>query len=93
MGKDTRKKSTQVKEPKKKAVSEVPNFSSAIIELSWRIAIPFMLLSLGGVKLDEKLGTEPAYSITGVFLAVLAVAVVVYKYVSTNFPGTFGGKR
>ncbi len=89
-------KTTQRKEPKVSAVSKVPEnqpLKGAFVEMSWRIALPFMLFSLGGIELDRRLAKEPLFSIIGLLMALLAVSIVVIKYVNVKFPGTFGGKK
>lgn len=91
MGKQNTTKSTHKSEPQSSAVSKVPSFPVAMAEMSWRIAIPFMGLILGGNYLDSKFDTEPTLTVLGVLLAVAAVSAIVYRYVNDNFPGTFGG--
>lgn len=97
MGKKKDLKTTPKKEPQPAAVSsnqpKIPSFQTALIDMSWRIALPFMAITLGGIKLDEMLETEPALSITGVLLAAFVVGLIVYRFVNTNFPGTFGGDK
>lgn len=58
-------------------------------ETAWRVAVPFLLFSLGGIWADNRFDTSPLFSVIGVFVALAAVAAVVYKYVNTYFPGTF----
>lgn len=86
-------KSTSTKEPQSTALPKVPGINNAMAEMAWRVALPFMLFSLGGIQLDKKLDTAPLYSLIGVALALITVGFVVYRYVEAKFPGTFRGKK
>lgn len=89
MGKTNNPKTTQDNEPPVSDVSKVPSFPSAIAELSWKIALPFLVISLLGIKADEQFNTEPTFSLLGVLLSIIIISIVVYKFVKTNYPDTF----
>lgn len=84
-------KTTQKDEP---AAEPGPSSSlpKHLAETAWRVAVPFLILSLGGILLDGALDTSPLFSIIGLVLALAAVWVVVRRYVERNFPGTFKKK-
>ena len=58
-------------------------------EMSWQIAIPFMLFALGGNWLDKQLDSEPVFTIVGLLLAVVSVSLIVRKLVDKHYPNTF----
>lgn len=86
-------KTTSKKEPQPAAVPKVPSINNALIETSWRVALPFMLFSLGGIQLDKSQDSAPLFSLIGVALGLLSVSIVIYRYVEEKFPGTFSGKN
>jgi len=94
MGKSDNTNSTQNGEPEFSVVASntkkpKKDLGVHIAETAWRVAAPFFIFSLGGIWLDSRFDTDPLYSVIGVFVALAAVTVVVYKYVNKNFPETF----
>lgn len=61
-------------------------------EVTWRVAVPILLLSIGGVKLDERLNMRPLFSITGLLVSLIFASLLIYRYIRDNFPDSFGGK-
>ena len=92
MGKKHSDKTTQNDEPGAKRGPEI-SLSTHLAETAWRVAVPFLVFSLGGIQLDKALETEPIFSRIGVFVALAAVAAVVKRYVERNFPESFKGKK
>lgn len=62
-------------------------------EVTWRVALPIILLSLGGHWLDGKYSTRPVLSIIGVLLSILFASLLVYRFIIRTFPDSFGGKK
>lgn len=48
-------------------------------ELGYLIAIPLVVLTLGGRGLDKKLGTSPLLLLIGVVAAIILSSYMVYK--------------
>ena len=48
-------------------------------ELGYIIAIPLVVLTIGGKILDEKLGTSPLLLLVGVVLAIVLSTYAIYK--------------
>jgi len=93
-GKTTVKSTTpKINGPDAENASESDKLGVHLAQTAWRVAVPFLLFSIGGIMLDEKFGTEPILSLVGFALAVISVTVVVYKYVDKHFPDTFGGRK
>lgn len=51
-------------------------FMSAVLDLSWRMAIVVLLPIIGGFELDKHLGTSPSFTILGFILAMAGTFVV-----------------
>lgn len=62
-------------------------------EVTWRVAVPIFLLSIGGHWLDGKFDTRPVLSIAGVLLSIFFASLLVYRFISRTFPDAFGGKK
>jgi NhaP-type Na+/H+ or K+/H+ antiporter len=60
-----------------------------LLETTWRVAVPILLFSIGGYKLDQRYGTKPWLSIAGLFLALTFATLLIYRYLKANFPETF----
>ncbi len=94
MGKSKGKNTTSNKSgPDTENVSDSARLGFHLAQTAWRVAVPFLLFSIGGIMLDRALDTEPVFSLLGLVLAILAVTAVVYSYVKKHFPETFGGGR
>ncbi len=86
--KSSQSETTPKKEPRPAGVSSAPPVRTALVEMAWQVAIPFMVLVLGGNWLDGKYDTGPLFAVIGVFLGVAAVTAIVYRLVERHFPGT-----
>ena len=65
------------------------SMATHFVETAWRVALPFLVLNIGGIFLDRGLETEPVFSVIGFFLSLIIVSVVVYRYVKKHFPESF----
>lgn len=94
MGKKTVKNTTSKRNgPDARNVADSGKLGVHLAQTAWRVAVPFLLFSIGGIMLDKNLDTEPIFSLLGLLLAVASVTAVVYKYVDKHFPDTFGGRK
>lgn len=48
-------------------------------ELGYTIAIPIVILGLGGAWIDKKLGSSPGFILTGIVLSVIISGVAIYR--------------
>lgn len=48
-------------------------------ELGYSIAVPLVVLALGGRFLDKKLGTTPWMLLAGILLSIIISSYIVYK--------------
>lgn len=61
------------------APSNPPFQWMALLNLGWLIVINLAVFLLGGIFLDKRLGTAPAFLIGGTVLAFLGCGFTVYK--------------
>lgn len=50
-------------------------------ELGYTIAIPIVILGFGGAWLDKKIGSSPAFLLTGIILSLIISGIAVYRKV------------
>jgi F0F1-type ATP synthase assembly protein I len=64
-----------------KEVKKSNDFSAISLawELGYSIAVPLVLLALGGRFLDKKLDTTPFLLIAGILISILTSSYIVYK--------------
>lgn len=62
-------------------------------EITWRVALPILLLCIIGIKLDSRWQTRPWLSVSGLLLSILFASLLIYRYIKINFPDAFGGKK
>ena len=62
-------------------------FLGAAFNLSWQLAIVFLIPVIGGFKLDEHFRTSPLYTLIGFALAILGVCVVLRGVLKEFSPG------
>ncbi|MEK7523881.1 MAG: AtpZ/AtpI family protein [Patescibacteria group bacterium] len=48
-------------------------------ELGYMIALPIVILGIGGAWLDKKIGTSPAFLLIGIFLSLIVSGIGVYR--------------
>ena len=87
--KKSQPKTTQKKEPQPAGVPKVPQFPAVVAEMAWQVAIPFMVLTLGGNWLDGQMETEPVFTVIGLLLGIASVSLIVYRLVQKHYPDTF----
>lgn len=63
--------------PKAEKQSVVLTLLGDIADTTWRMFVPTILGALGGLWLDQRLGTEPWCAIAGLALGVVATALLV----------------
>jgi F0F1-type ATP synthase assembly protein I len=61
-------------------------FFAAAANMSWQLAIVVLVPIIGGFELDKKLGTLPALTIIGFFLAMAGMAAVVWRQMQLFSP-------
>jgi F0F1-type ATP synthase assembly protein I len=62
-----------------KSTSYSSVFVNMALDMSWRLAIVVLVPIIGGFKLDEALQTTPVFIITGFFLAMGGMALVMWR--------------
>jgi len=67
------------KSPDLKPVMPKSELISLVFELGFTIAIPIVLLALGGRLLDRHFQTSPLFLLVGVLLSIIISSILVYK--------------
>lgn len=62
-----------------------------LIDTSWRVALPIILFCYVGIQLDKHYHSAPLYAVSGLFLAIATVVVLVYKQIKSAYPDFFKG--
>ena len=60
-----------------------------LMDTTWRVALPILLLSYIGIRLDRNYGSEPLYTLIGLFISLALAVVLVYKQIDALYPGFF----
>jgi F0F1-type ATP synthase assembly protein I len=68
-----------MEENKKQKKSPVFSALGLAFELGYLIAIPLVLLAVGGRLLDKKLNSSPFLFLTGIIFSILISSFLVYK--------------
>lgn len=68
---------------------ETANLAVHLLNVGWRVAMPFLVFVFGGIFLDSELETSPLYTMIGLVISVVLISRIVYLYVEKYFPGTF----
>ena len=65
-----------------------------LLDTTWRVAVPILLLTFLGHKLDLGLGTNPLFIIIGLFLSLTIAILLIYRQIKIAYPDFFkkGGK-
>lgn len=64
-----------------------------LLDTTWRVALPIILLTFIGAKLDKHYNTSPAFILTGLFLSLFIAIILVYRQIKVAYPDFFGGKK
>ena len=71
-------------------------FLGAALNMSWQLAIVVLVPVIGGFELDKKLGSLPGFTAVGFVIAMIGMAVVVWRQVQLLTPDSTkpsGGHR
>ncbi|MEO8862873.1 MAG: AtpZ/AtpI family protein [Candidatus Saccharimonadales bacterium] len=61
-----------------------------LIDTTWRVALPILVLSLLGHYIDKRTGHVILFSLTGFFLSLVIATLLVYRQLCVVFPNQFG---
>lgn len=64
-----------------------------LLDTSWRVALPILLLSYVGISLDRHFHTNPLYSLIGFFTSLVVASILVYKQVKATYPDFFSSPK
>ncbi len=60
-----------------------------LLDTTWRVAIPIILFTFVGNKLDKGLGTGPLFILVGLFLSLAVASLLVYRQIQVAYPDFF----
>ncbi len=60
-----------------------------LADTAWRVAVPIILFTLVGNKLDKAIGTKPLFITSGLFLALAVAGLLVYRQIQVAYPDFF----
>ncbi len=61
-------------------------FFSAALGMSWQLAVVVLVPIIGGFKLDESTHSAPIYTIVGFIIAMIGMALVVWRQLQLLSP-------
>lgn len=66
-----------------------------LLDTTWRVALPILLFTYAGHKLDLAMGTNPLFIVLGLFLSLAVATLLVYKQIRVAYPDFFkkGGQK
>lgn len=59
------------------------------LDTAWRVALPILVITYIGVKLDRQNDTMPLYSLIGFFLSLIMATILVYQQIKSVYPDFF----
>jgi F0F1-type ATP synthase assembly protein I len=59
-------------------------------DTAWRVAVPIIVLTLIGARLDKHYNSKPAFTIAGLLLSLVISTILVYKQIKVAYPDFFG---
>lgn len=63
-----------------------------LLDMSWRVALPVLVLSIVSANVDRHFHTKPTFTICGLLLAITISSLLVYKQVAATYPDFFAKK-
>lgn len=81
---------TTVNRRKKSSPATTPRMVFLLLDTSWRVAAPILLLSVGGHYLDERTHHTMLFSLIGFFVSLAVATLLVYRQLCIVFPDQFG---
>lgn len=60
-----------------------------LLDTSWRVALPILLLTYVGHKFDLGFGTNPLFITSGLFLSIVIACLLIYRQIKIAYPDFF----
>lgn len=60
-----------------------------LADTAWRVAVPIILFTFIGHRLDKAMGTSPLFILVGLFLSLAVAVMLVYRQIQTAYPDFF----
>lgn len=67
--------------------------AAQLMDTTWRVALPILLLCYIGIQIDKHNTTTPAFTLIGLFLSLALSTILVYRQIKALYPDFFKGDR
>lgn len=64
-----------------------------LLDTTWRVALPILLFSYIGIRLDKHYDSEPLYTLISFFLSLAFATLLVYRQIKNLYPSFFKGSK
>lgn len=64
-----------------------------LLDTSWRVAVPIIVLSLLGHYIDQRTGHRTLFLLLGFFASLVVAMLLVYRQLCIVFPDQFGKNK
>jgi len=92
MGKAVKHMPTLIEGGKKSAFSGYV-VAFQFLDTSWRVALPIIVLSLIGHKIDEQQNSGPLFLMIGFFVSLPILVFLIYRQLKGAYPDMFNSKQ
>jgi len=63
------------------------------LDTSWRVALPIIVFSLIGHKIDQQQNSGPLFLMLGFFVSLPIMVLLIYRQLKGAYPDMFNSKR
>lgn len=64
-----------------------------LMDTTWRVALPILLLCYIGIQIDKHNHTQPLFTLIGLFLSLAIASLLVYRQIKALYPDFFKGDK
>ncbi len=89
MNKAAAKMTTTGSSPGKKPDNDGWVIAIQFLDVTWRVALPILILSYIGIRLDRYFNTKPMWSLIGFFSSLLVSSSLVIVQINKAYPDFF----
>jgi len=73
----------------KKSIPDNWLIAVQLLDTGWRVALPIILLTYLGMRLDRYWNTTPSFVLIGLFLSLATAVTLVYRQIHRAYPDFF----
>ncbi len=64
-----------------------------LMDTTWRVAIPILLLCYIGIQIDKHNNSSPLFTLIGLFASLIISTLLVYRQIKSLYPEFFKGGK